>query len=171
MIILYAVPISIWAKKTSFYYTRHSNNIFLFRVRGDMRARPRYADADSAKLRVISADRKQKSFEMVKKIHMQNFSLLTSEIPELEQFKDWNLDRVSQSELLNAFKIVIAYVRRLKFCMWIFFYISKLFCLLSATYVLLENFCPGFYCRRKYYNFFRPKTTLSCFILLKRYPC
>ena len=50
---------------------------FLFRVRGDMRARPRYADADSAKLRAISADIKQKSFEMVKKIHMQNFSLLT----------------------------------------------------------------------------------------------
>ena len=50
---------------------------FLFCVRGDMRARPRYADADSANLRAISADRKQKSFEMVKKIHMQNFSLLT----------------------------------------------------------------------------------------------
>ena len=64
---------------------------FLFRVRGDMRARPRYKDADSANLRTISADRKQKSFEMVKKIHMQNFSILTSEIPELEQFKDWNL--------------------------------------------------------------------------------
>ena len=63
---------------------------------------------------------------------MQNFSLLTSEIPELEQFKDWNLYRVSQSELLNACKIVIAYVRRLKFCMWIFFTISKLFCYMSA---------------------------------------
>jgi hypothetical protein len=105
---------------------------FLFRVRGDMRARPRYADADSANLRAISADRKQKSFEMVKKIHMQNFSLLTSEIPELEQFKDWNLYRVSQSELLIVCKIVIAYVRSLKVCMWIFFTISKLFCFLSA---------------------------------------
>ena len=100
---------------------------FLFHVRGDMRARPRYADADSANLREISADRKQKSFEMEKKIYMQNFSLLTLEIPDLEQFKDWNLYRVSQSELLNACKIVIAYVRRLKFCMWIFFTISKLF--------------------------------------------
>jgi hypothetical protein len=91
---------------------------FLFRVRGDMRARPRYADADSANLRAISADKKQKSFEMVKKIHMQIFSFLTSEIPDLERFKAWNLYRVSQSELLNACKIVIAYVRRLKFCMW-----------------------------------------------------
>ena len=63
---------------------------FLFYVRGDMRARPRYADADSANLQAISADRKQKNFEMVKKINMQNFSLLTSEIPDLEQFKAWN---------------------------------------------------------------------------------
>jgi hypothetical protein len=45
---------------------------FLFYVRGDMRARY----ADPANLRAISADRKQKSFEMVKKIYMQNFSLL-----------------------------------------------------------------------------------------------
>ena len=30
---------------------------FLFHVRGDMRARPRYADADSANSRAISADR------------------------------------------------------------------------------------------------------------------
>jgi hypothetical protein len=31
---------------------------------------------------------KQKSFEMVEKIHIQTFSLLTSEIPDLEQ-KKW----------------------------------------------------------------------------------
>ena len=54
---------------------------------------------------------------MVKK-HMQIFTLLTEEIPDLEQFKAWNLYRVFQSEHLNACKIVIAYVRRLKFCMW-----------------------------------------------------
>ena len=105
---------------------------FLFHVPGDMRARPRYADADSANLQAISADRKQKSFEMEKKIHMQNSSLLTSEIPDLEQFKAWYLYRVSQSELLNACKIVIAYVRRLQFCMWIFFTISKLLYLMSS---------------------------------------
>ena len=51
-------------------------------------------DEDSANFRAISADRKQKSFEMVNKIHMQYFSLITSEIPDLEQFKAWNLKRV-----------------------------------------------------------------------------
>ena len=75
---------------------------------------------------------KTKKFSNGKKIHMQNFSLLTSEIPDLEQFKAWNLYRVSQSELLNVCKIVIAYVRSLKFCMYIFFNIWKLFCFLSA---------------------------------------
>ena len=40
---------------------------FLFHVRGDMLSRPRYADAESANLIAISADRKQKSFEIVKK--------------------------------------------------------------------------------------------------------
>ena len=40
---------------------------FLLHVRGIVRARPRYADADSANLRAIFADRKQKSFKMVKK--------------------------------------------------------------------------------------------------------
>ena len=35
---------------------------FLFYVRGSLRARPRYADADSANLRAISADKKQQSF-------------------------------------------------------------------------------------------------------------
>ena len=42
----------------------------------DQRARPRYEDADSANLRAISGDSKQKSFERVKKIHMLNFSVL-----------------------------------------------------------------------------------------------
>ena len=51
---------------------------------------------------------------------MQNFSLLTSEIPDLEQFKAWKLYRLSQSELLKACKLVIAYVRRLKKIMLIF---------------------------------------------------
>ena len=60
---------------------------------------------------------------------MQNFSILTLEILDLEQFKAWNLYRVSQSDLLNACKIMIAYARRLKFGVWIFFiYINILFC-------------------------------------------
>ena len=63
---------------------------FLFHVRDDLRVRPRYADANSANLLAISTDRKQKKFLSVNKIHMQNFSLLTSEIPDLEQFKAWN---------------------------------------------------------------------------------
>ena len=53
---------------------------------------------------------------MVIIIYMQNFSLLTLVIPDLGRFKAQNLYRVSQSELLNASRIVIAYVKRLKFC-------------------------------------------------------
>ena len=54
---------------------------------------------------------------------MQNFSILTLEILDLEQFKAWKLYRVSQSDLLNACKIMIAYARRLKFGVWIFLYL------------------------------------------------
>ena len=68
---------------------------------------------------------------------MQNFSILTLEILDLEQFKAWNLYRVSQSDLLNACKIMIAYARRLKFGVWIFFYIYKLFVLCQQK--LLAN--------------------------------
>ena len=74
---------------------------------------------------------------------MLNFSLLILVIPDLGQFKAWNLYRVSQSELLNASKIVIAYVRRLKFCMWIFLPFRNF--LVFCPRKLLENWrnpCP-----------------------------
>ena len=55
---------------------------FLLRVRGRPRPQERFADADSAKLRAISADIKTKKILIKKKISEKKISILTMKIAD-----------------------------------------------------------------------------------------